>query len=233
MTYRQPFSGSYPITQYYGETVTSAFHTGIDYATPMKTPIIASADGVIRFSGWDKTGYGFCVIIEHDLTHSTLYAHLTLLMTFYMGQKVKQGDLLGYSGTTGNSTGPHLHFEARRTWNNYKSHFNPFDLPLMSVDDSIGKPVSAIVDQPPVPAVPALREASDLKQNVEVVAALGAYAHNADFTSKRVLYPGTELIFTGNTKIKDGLTFCECRPVTETVWVAVHNGEDQILDNSD
>ena len=56
MNYRQPFDGSYPITQGYGDTDTSAFHTGIDYACPTGTPILASEAGTVMFAGWDNTG---------------------------------------------------------------------------------------------------------------------------------------------------------------------------------
>lgn len=217
ITYRQPFTGDYPITQYYGETYTSSFHTGIDYACPLGTPIFASADGVIRFIGMDKTGYGNCVIIEHDVNHATLYAHLSTLGTIYFpGTKVKQGEVIGWSGSTGNSTGPHLHFEARHQWNDFRSHFNPFDLPLMSMDDSINDENKET-------------EFSSLSDNfgsgpVSIVAPSGAFMHNKEFTSKQVIPYGTKLFFTGNTKKKDGLTFCEC-----IVWIAANDGETQIL----
>ena len=217
ITYRQPFTGDYPITQYYGETYTSSFHTGIDYACPLGTPIFASADGVIRFIGMDKTGYGNCVIIEHDATHATLYAHLSTLGTIYFpGTKVKQGEVIGWSGSTGNSTGPHLHFEARHQWNDFRSHFNPFDLPLMSMDDSINDENKET-------------EFSSLSDNfgsgpVSIVAPSGAFIHNKEFTSKQVIPYGTKLFFTGNTKKKDGLTFCEC-----IVWIAANDGKTQIL----
>lgn len=217
ITYRQPFTGDYPITQYYGETYTSSFHTGIDYACPIGTPILASADGVIRFIGMDKTGFGNCVIIEHDATHATLYAHLSTLGTIYFpGTKVYQGEVIGWSGSTGNSTGPHLHFEARHQWNDFRSHFNPFDLPLMSMDDSINDENKET-------------EFSSLTDNfgsgpVSIVASSGAFMHNKEFTSKQVIPYGTKLFFTGNTKKKDGLTFCEC-----IVWIAANDGETQIL----
>lgn len=217
ITYRQPFKGEYPITQYYGETVTSSFHTGIDYACPIGTPIFASADGIIRFIGMDKTGYGNCVIIEHDATHATLYAHLNALGTIYFpNTKVQQGEVIGWSGNTGNSTGPHLHFEARKKWNDYRSHFNPIDLPLMTIDDSVD--IAA-------PKVPSKALTVDIKPGpVEVVAPYGVYAHNNNFTSKQVLPCGAQLTFTGKTTERNNLTFCEC-----TVWVAANDGETQLL----
>ena len=217
-TYRQPFTGEYPITQNYGEKSTSNFHTGIDYGCPIGTPIRASSDGVIRYNGMDKSGYGNCVIIEHDATHSTLYAHLRNAAFFIPGVVVKQGDVIGWSGNTGNSTGPHLHFEARRIWNDFRTHFDPMQLPLMSVDDGVSYSGEAV--KPDVPAV-----SSELDPGpVMIVAPYGAYAHNEIFTAKQVLPFGTKLNFTGNTVEKDNYTFCEC-----TVWIAVNDGETQIL----
>ena len=215
MYYRQPFAGEYPITQYYGEKITSPFHTGIDYACPLGTPILASSDGVIRFNGHDKTGYGNCVIIEHDIAHSTLYAHLHSTAFYFTGAKVKRGDIIGWSGSTGNSTGPHLHFEARRQWNDYRSHFNPLDLPLMSMDDT---PVA-------VPDEPKESLTVDIDPGPVFVAAPdGVFMHNESFTSKQAIPFGTRLTFTGKTKEKDGLTFCEC-----TGWIAANDGSTQIL----
>lgn len=216
MNYRQPFQGEYPITQYYGETITSTFHTGIDYGCPMKTPILASADGVIRFSEYDGTGYGYCVILEHDISHATLYGHLSSLVYYSAGITVKQGDIIGYSGSTGYSTGPHLHFEARRLWNDFRTHFNPMDLPLMCMD----KPI----DEYPIEDISDVLIDNLEPGPVHIACSLGANAHNEDFTSKQALPYGTELTFTGNTKEKDGLTYCEC-----AVWIAANDGETQIL----
>ena len=142
ITYRQPFKGQYPITQAYGVVIPGVTykdrpHTGIDYGCPDGTPILASGDGIVQFSDFDQSGYGKVVIIQHNDGKATLYAHLSS-RNVVLKQKVKQGDIIGYSGSTGNSTGPHLHFEARKTWCDWRSHQNPVTfLPLMSVDDSI------------------------------------------------------------------------------------------------
>lgn len=140
-TYRQPFTGEYPITQKYGEIIPGVTyngkpHTGIDYACPYGTPILASSDGVVMFSGADVTGYGTMIIILHTADRATLYAHLSGTCV-YLNQRVKQGEIIGYSGSSGNSTGAHLHFEARTKWNNWETHFDPALLPLMTVDDTI------------------------------------------------------------------------------------------------
>ena len=129
MNYRQPFSGDYPITQRFGEKYTDPKgHTGIDYACPLNTPVLASEAGTVTAAGWDATGYGNRVVIRHSDGNSTLYAHLrTVSVT--VGQKVERGQIIGYSGSTGNSTGPHLHFEARGADG---KAFDPMNLPLQS-----------------------------------------------------------------------------------------------------
>ena len=136
MYYRQPFVGEYPITQYYGDTYTSAFHTGIDYACPSNTEILASEEGRVIYSGWMNGGWGNCIIIRHPDVRFTVYAHLNECLV-KVKDEVKRGQVIGLSGSTGNSTGPHLHFEARTNGLDYTSHFNPMDLPLHSVDDNL------------------------------------------------------------------------------------------------
>ena len=207
ITYRQPFAKEWPITQAYGEKITSSFHTGIDYGCPMNTPILASAEGTVMYAAWDKTGYGNTVIIQHTLIVSTLYAHLSDV-SVKVGQKVRQGELIGHSGSSGNSTGPHLHFEARFTWCDYKTHFDPMSIPLTTVDDSIS-------DVQPLIAGP-----------VRVCAPSGVFAHMPDFSDKTILVYGTKLNFTGKTTKRNGLTFCEC-----TLWIADNDGQTQLLEN--
>lgn len=85
-------------------------HRAIDYAAPMGTPIRTVGDGTITFSGWSSVGYGYLTSIRHNGTYSTNYAHQSKLAV-KVGQKVKQGDIIGYVGSTGYSTGPHLHYE--------------------------------------------------------------------------------------------------------------------------
>ena len=136
MDYRQPFTKDYAITQYYGDKYTSAFHTGIDYSLPPNTEVLASESGTVMQSGWMNGGWGNCVIIQHPDGNATLYAHLNKCLV-KVGDQVVRGQVIGLSGSTGNSTGPHLHFETRKVWNDYKSHFNPMLLPLHTVDDSL------------------------------------------------------------------------------------------------
>jgi murein DD-endopeptidase MepM/ murein hydrolase activator NlpD len=88
------------------------FHTGVDVASPQGTPILAADDGVVALVGSGTTGYGNYVVIAHAGGITTLYGHL-LAATVRQGDRVGQGQVIGLEGSTGNSTGPHVHFEVR------------------------------------------------------------------------------------------------------------------------
>ena len=86
-------------------------HRGTDFAAPMGTPIMASGDGVVKKAGWCGGG-GNCVKIKHNSTYQTVYAHMSKFARgIKNGVRVKQGQIIGYVGSTGKSTGPHLHYE--------------------------------------------------------------------------------------------------------------------------
>ena len=86
-------------------------HRGTDFAAPMGTPIMASGNGVIKKAGWCGGG-GNCVVIKHNSTYQTIYAHMSKFAKgIRSGVRVKQGQTIGYVGSTGKSTGPHLHYE--------------------------------------------------------------------------------------------------------------------------
>ncbi|MFA7377713.1 MAG: peptidoglycan DD-metalloendopeptidase family protein, partial [Patescibacteria group bacterium] len=95
--------------RYVKEFNVSTGHRAIDYAAPLGTPIRAVGDGTITFAGWNGS-YGYMVSVRHNGTYSTNYAHMSK-MAVGKGNKVKQGDVIGYVGSTGFSTGPHLHYE--------------------------------------------------------------------------------------------------------------------------
>ena len=86
-------------------------HRGTDFAAPMGTPIMASGDGVVKKAGWCGGG-GNCVVIKHNSSYQTVYAHMSKFAKgIRSGVRVKQTQVIGYVGSTGKSTGPHLHYE--------------------------------------------------------------------------------------------------------------------------
>jgi murein DD-endopeptidase MepM/ murein hydrolase activator NlpD len=114
------------ISSYYGERESPIdgsreFHSGLDISADPGNPVRATADGIVSFSGWSG-GNGNLVVLEHGHGFSTFYAHNRMNMV-KVGQKVKRGDVISYVGSTGSSTGPHVHYEI---WKNGK-HVNPAD----------------------------------------------------------------------------------------------------------
>lgn len=103
-----PVHGSF--TSPYGQRW-GRLHAGVDVAAPTGTPIVAAAAGIVSFAG-TMGGYGNVVMVEHPRGMTTLYAHQSRLAVV-VGQAVSRGQLVGYVGSTGHSTGPHLHFETR------------------------------------------------------------------------------------------------------------------------
>ena len=91
-------------------------HDGIDIGARKGTPIVAAAGGKIMFSGWGPTGYGLMLIIKHKSNLTTVYAHNAYIHV-HKNQMVKQGQRIASVGSTGRSTGPHLHFEVRNDSN--------------------------------------------------------------------------------------------------------------------
>ena len=100
----------YVITSRYGWR-RSGFHTGIDYAASYGTPIYASEDGIVTVAQWSGN-YGYLVKIQHSGGFETRYAHCSRFAVS-VGDEVKKGDVIAYVGSTGNSTGPHVHLEIR------------------------------------------------------------------------------------------------------------------------
>lgn len=109
-----PFHNSYPITQRFGERITDPNgHSGVDFALPKGTNVRAAAAGIIKAVHWSQRGYGIHILIDHGGGIESLYAHL-LTTSFPVGTAVEPGQIIAMSGSSGNSTGPHLHFEIRR-----------------------------------------------------------------------------------------------------------------------
>lgn len=95
------------------------FHSGLDISVPLQTPVKTTADGIVSFAGWTPGG-GYTVVVEHGHGFSTAYAHNKKLLV-KVGQRVRRGETLSLSGSTGISTGPHVHYEV---WKNGR-HVNP------------------------------------------------------------------------------------------------------------
>lgn len=87
-------------------------HRAVDIGAPKGTPVVAADSGFVIYAGWDDSGYGNLIIIDHGNGYVTLYAHLAEMFVS-VGQSVAKGTRIGSVGSTGNSTGPHLHFEIR------------------------------------------------------------------------------------------------------------------------
>lgn len=113
-TFVWPVSGK--ITQSYW-----AHHRAIDIGSWAGSPVVASDSGYVIYAGWDKSGYGNLIILDHGNGYRTYYAHLSKILV-RQGESVGQGQRIGSVGSTGRSTGPHLHFEIR--WHNVQR--NPF-----------------------------------------------------------------------------------------------------------
>lgn len=118
--FQWPLPESFTITSYFGNredpfTGEPSYHDGTDIAAPAGTPILAAADGTVEIAnGTDSWGggYGYYIKIRHNDSLETLYAHCSAVCVS-AGQRVEQSEVIGYVGTTGNSTGNHLHFEVR------------------------------------------------------------------------------------------------------------------------
>ena len=111
-------------------------HAGIDIGTPFYQEVKAAMDGEVilaRLSN-SKKGYGNVVVLRHDVGYSTIYGHLSLIMV-KEGEAVRQGQAIGGAGSTGKSTGPHLHFEIRHDGN----PFDPLPVLPMTIEDLLKK----------------------------------------------------------------------------------------------
>lgn len=117
-------SGSITATMYYSS---GKYHGAVDFGVSTGTPVYAAADGIVVTSTWGGSdSYGYYIKIKHYNGLYTLYAHGSSLVVS-VGQEVKQGQLIMYSGNTGNSTGPHLHFEVRVSPGGYSNRVNPLN----------------------------------------------------------------------------------------------------------
>jgi peptidoglycan hydrolase-like protein with peptidoglycan-binding domain len=117
-----------PIGDPFGAPRNGYTHTGVDFPEPEGTPIAAAGVGTVIYAAYNGGGYGNLVVIQHRLGYTSWYGHMSRI-TAYVGEDVVGGTRIGYVGSTGDATGPHLHFEVRR----YDTPINPVPLLLSTV----------------------------------------------------------------------------------------------------
>jgi murein DD-endopeptidase MepM/ murein hydrolase activator NlpD len=117
---------------------TMRMHKGVDYAASTGTPIMAAGDSRVEFIGWQR-GYGNVVILNHGRGYTTLYGHMSRTAKLRKGQSVAQGTVIGYVGSTGMSTGPHLHYEFRVNG----AHRNPLSITMPPPEPLAGAQLAA------------------------------------------------------------------------------------------
>jgi murein DD-endopeptidase MepM/ murein hydrolase activator NlpD len=147
-----------PIGDGFGAPRDGYTHTGIDFPVPYGTTVGAAGVGTTIFAGYNSGGYGNLVVIQHRLGFTSWYAHLSSITT-WVGEQVVGGTRIGYVGSTGNSTGPHLHFEVRR----YDTPTDPAPLllPTVATAQSAGGARGPLECRPGAQATPSPRPGSD------------------------------------------------------------------------
>ncbi len=137
-------------------------HKGVDYAASIGTKVKATADGVVSFVG-NMGGYGNVIMINHQSPYSTAYGHLSRFATgLHKGQRVQQGDIIGYVGQTGLATGPHLHYEFKING----VHHNPLNVALPDA-----KPINPAQKRQFLASTSALKEQLNLLDSKQLAAA--------------------------------------------------------------
>lgn len=126
VAFLRPVAG--PMGDGFGVDRGDHMHQGIDFPVPYGTRVGAAGVGTTIFAGWNNGGFGNLVVIQHRLGYTTWYAHLSSI-TSYVGEQVSGGTRIGYVGSTGYSTGPHLHFEVRH----YDTPVDPMPMLLSEV----------------------------------------------------------------------------------------------------
>jgi murein DD-endopeptidase MepM/ murein hydrolase activator NlpD len=155
-------------------------HKGVDYAASTGTPIMAAGDSRVQFAG-RQNGYGNVVILDHGRGYTTLYGHMSRFGKIRVGQRIAQGTVIGYVGSTGMATGPHLHYEFRVNG----AHRNPLSITMPPPEPLAGAQLASFrtytanalarirtveniiyadVDQAPAPAQTALATALAAKK---------------------------------------------------------------------
>jgi len=140
VSFLRPVSG--PIGDGFGAPRDGYSHQGLDFTVPYGTQVGAAGVGTTIFAGYNNGGFGNLVVIQHRLGYTTWYAHLSSITT-WVGEQVEGGTRIGYVGSTGRSTGPHLHFEVRR----YDTPVDPLPMLLSAVSARLAPPAPALRDR--------------------------------------------------------------------------------------
>lgn len=210
---------NYVITQYFGETITdSKGHTGIDLYAPMGSLVYSCDGGEIICAGiinnsYGNTQYGNFILIDHKNGLYSAYAHLQEI-NVKVGMSVLQGAVIGKVGSTGNSTGPHLHFEIRGNdgkWNR-NNFFDPMDY-LLYNNIIEGKNNTELFEK---------------FTKIKVDNSILNFRDKAGFNSNVItqLHKGTVLEIIGDKEEKNGITWF---PVSLTGYVALNDGETKLI----
>lgn len=212
-------NGQNKITQGYGPSQIdySKFglvgHNGIDFSGVLNDPVMAAADGVVSWQAFEAGGYGNYVMLQHADGSTTVYGHLNSV-NCKKGDTVKAGQIIGYMGSTGNSTGVHLHFGDRPSGfnaaNGYRGYIDPAPL-LEAVNE-----VSAVSDS---------IESNATK--VKVVCAIANIRTSAGYGGSVIkqVHTGDEFDATGKSEEAGGLKWREIE-VTMNAWIAEHDYEN-------
>ena len=113
---------SYKFREIHPVLGTPRMHNGQDFIVPYGTEVYATGDGSVIESGWNSGGFGNCIVIDHGYGLQSIYGHLSEIKVV-KGQNIKRGDLIGISGSTGLSSGPHLHYQIEK----FGDHKNPIN----------------------------------------------------------------------------------------------------------
>ena len=209
----KPIKGYAPVTLAFGEMYQGVRHAGIDFGVPEGTPVLACSAGTVLQSGFQQGGYGWYVLLIHPDGSGSVYAHLCR-QGLPTGSSVVAGAIIGYSGNTGNSSGPHLHFEYRERASYGSSVVDP--APYFVSNQSIPVPSAQLKDELAIGAAEVVCDVANVRtQDMRVIGQIRK---------------GTPVTLTGDKQMYNGLPFYKALAVRE-VWIAAHDSDTQIIDN--
>lgn len=218
-----PTLGQYPITQRFGPSDIdySAWgligHAGIDYGCPSGSPVYASISGTVKKMGYEANGFGNYIRIDDDEGYS-IYAHLSNA-TVVTGQVITQGTMIGRSGNTGNSTGPHLHFERHQNSESKANGYNGAVDPTPYFENAVETPTTGDTAEQTTNKATVIWSALNMRPETNVqTPAIG------------LVYAGFEIEYNAiiETRGGDGEVekWLECNLWGRTIYFAAYYGGD-------